>query len=121
MLGTMPKRHEGRTVIVTGAGAGLGRATAVQFVQEGAHVVGVDISARDLDDVATELGSAMTPVVASVASATDVQNIVGAAAGVNDRIDVLVNNAAVLDGLAPVDECDEETWDWVLAVNLKGP
>src|SRR6185503_8105397 len=61
------------------------------------------------------------PVVGSVASATDVQQVVTAATEVNGRIDVLVNNAAVLDGLAPIDECGEDVWDWVLAVNLKGP
>ena len=117
----MSLRHEGRTVIVTGAGAGLGRATAAQFVEEGARVVGVDITAPDLHEVATKLGDGFTPVVGSVASPADVEQILAAASAISGRIDVLVNNAAVFDGLALVDQCDEDTWDRVMDVNLKGP
>jgi NAD(P)-dependent dehydrogenase (short-subunit alcohol dehydrogenase family) len=114
-------RHGGRTIIVTGAAAGLGRATSTQLVSEGASVVGIDMTAPELHEVATALGPAFTPVVGSVACAPDVENLIAVARAVTGRVDGLVNNAAVLDGLAPIDECDEETWDHVLDVNLKGP
>jgi NAD(P)-dependent dehydrogenase (short-subunit alcohol dehydrogenase family) len=109
-------RFAGRTAVVTGAGAGIGRATAVRLGREGARVVGSDISAERLDALTAEFGDLdLTTVAGDIADEDGVPTLVAAA---GDRIDVLVNNVGIMDGFLPPAEMDDETWERVLAVNL---
>src|SRR5215472_15061440 len=109
-------------VIVTGAGSGIGRATALRFAQEGARVVLVDRNeawgATTLSLVNAEGGDAHL-VVADVSRGSDAARIVDETVRVFGRLDALINNAAVLVPKA-VPELSEEEWDLVLRVNLKG-
>jgi len=109
-------------VIVTGAGSGIGRATALRFAQEGARVVLVDRNeawgATTLSLVNAEGGDAHL-VVADVSRGSDAARIVDETVRVFGRLDALINNAAVLVPKA-VPELSEEEWDFVLGVNLKG-
>jgi len=115
----VPDRFAGRTVVVTGAGSGIGRATATRLHAEGAVVVATDVVAERLDALAAELGTERLRVVAGdAAEATTVQAVVAAAAG---RLDGLANVAGIMDGFLPAGEVDDETWDRVLRVNLTAP
>jgi NAD(P)-dependent dehydrogenase (short-subunit alcohol dehydrogenase family) len=110
------QRFTGKTAIVTGAGSGIGRASAVRLAQEGARVVAVDIVGERLDDLVKELPEReVVAVEADVGSEAPVPQIMRAAGG---SVDVLVNVAGIMDGFLPVAEMDDETWERVFAVNV---
>jgi NAD(P)-dependent dehydrogenase (short-subunit alcohol dehydrogenase family) len=118
-LPTVPGRFEGRTAIVTGAGSGIGRATALRLAREGARVVAADVSAERLDALVAEFPDLdLVPVVGDVTSETGVSAVVAAA---GERIDALANVAGIMDAFLPPSEVDDATWDRVLAVNLTAP
>jgi NAD(P)-dependent dehydrogenase (short-subunit alcohol dehydrogenase family) len=111
----------GQNVIVTGAGSGIGRATALEFAAYGAHVVCADLHVEALQETLSlieEVGGRGVAVVADVSTQIGVDEIVKAATG---RADVLANVAGIMDGFLPVAEVDDATWERVLAVNLTGP
>lgn len=112
-----PGRFAGRVVIVTGAGSGIGKATASRLVREGARVVAVDISAERLGGLAAELGDAVVPVAGNIANQADVDAIVAAA---GERIDGLANIAGINDDFSPVHETSDEIWNRVMTVNVTG-
>jgi NAD(P)-dependent dehydrogenase (short-subunit alcohol dehydrogenase family) len=108
---------QGLRVVVTGAGSGLGWAIAHRFEQQGASVLAVDQFEDRLEKFVAEHPGADT-VVADVGTSTGADAVF---ASVGDRIDVLCNNAGVLDRLALVDEAADEEFDQVIATNLRGP
>lgn len=115
-----PNRHVGKTAIVTGAGSGIGRATALQLAREGARVIGCDVSPDGLTVTAeqlTEAGVSAELLAADVTVQADVDRVVAAAGG---RVDVLANVAGVMDHFLPLGEVDDETWEHVMGVNLTG-
>ncbi|WP_433829790.1 SDR family NAD(P)-dependent oxidoreductase [Actinoplanes sp. CA-015351] len=112
-----PGRFDGKTVIVTGAASGIGRATASRIVREGGRVVAVDISSAGLTDLAAGLGSSVIPVIADITKADDVARIIEAA---GDRIDGLANVAGVVDDFTPIHETADAVWERVFAVNVDG-
>ena len=109
-------RFEGRTAIVTGAGSGIGRATAVRLAQEGARVVASDISAERLAELTAEHPELALVTVAGDVSTEAVARQLAAEAG--DRIDVLANVAGIMDGFLPAAEVDDATWERVMNVNV---
>lgn len=112
-------RFEGRTVVVTGAGSGIGLATTVRLLAEGANVVATDVVAARLDALTQEHGGdQLVTVVGDVATASTVDALLTAAGG---QVDALANVAGIMDGFLPPAEVDDATWDRVLAVNLTGP
>jgi NAD(P)-dependent dehydrogenase (short-subunit alcohol dehydrogenase family) len=111
-------RFEGRNVIVTGAGQGIGRAIAARFAEEGADVMLVGRRPEPLEQLAAELGSAWA-FPADVSSAADVGAAVAAAMSRWGRIDVLVNNAGIAEEV-PFLEIEQAGWERVLATNLTG-
>jgi NAD(P)-dependent dehydrogenase (short-subunit alcohol dehydrogenase family) len=112
-------RLRGKVAVVTGAGSGIGRATAVLFAHEGAKVVCADVSGRE-GDVASGIGDAAVPVHVDVAVSDDVARMVDTAVETFGRLDVLFNNAGFGGPHLPLPEIDEATFDHVVAVNLKG-
>lgn len=104
-------------VVVTGAGSGLGWAIAHRFEQQGASVLAVDQFGDRLEKFVAEHPGTDT-VVADVGTSAGADAVF---ASVGDRIDVLCNNAGVLDRLALVDEAADEEFDQVIATNLRGP
>lgn len=115
----MSARLEGKVAIVTGAGSGIGEATAELFHREGACVVAVDRTG-DEERLAKRLGEGCVAVHADVSRSTDVQGMVAAALSSFGRLDVLYNNAGIGGGFAPTGEYDEGIFDKVYAVNVRG-
>jgi 2-keto-3-deoxy-L-fuconate dehydrogenase len=114
-------RLAGKTAIVTGAGKGIGRATALLFAQEGASIAVADIdedAARDTVGQVREAGGAAMYTIGDVGVASDAERMVAAALDAYGQLDILVNNAAVM-AHGSVHEISEEAWDHVLRVDLK--
>jgi NAD(P)-dependent dehydrogenase (short-subunit alcohol dehydrogenase family) len=112
----VPGRFAGRTAIVTGAGSGIGRATAVRLAQEGARVVAADLAADRLEQLAGEFPDLdLVPVAGDIATEEGVQAVAAAAGG---RVDALANVAGIMDSFLPPAEVDDATWERVFAVNV---
>ena len=108
--------------IITGAGRGVGRATALRFAREGALVVLFSRTPAPLDDVASEIAREGYPVhslVGDVSREEDVQALFQQAMQAYKRVDILVNCAGIV-AVRPFVEMDASTWDHVLGVNLRG-
>jgi NAD(P)-dependent dehydrogenase (short-subunit alcohol dehydrogenase family) len=113
---TIPGRFAGKTAIVTGAGSGIGRATALRLAGEGAAVVAADISGARLAELtAGNPGLALIPVTADIATSDGVAAV---AAGADGRVDALANVAGIMDGFLPPAEVDDQTWERVFAINV---
>ena len=111
-------RFFGKTVIVTGAGSGIGRATASRVAREGGRVIAVDISQERLDEFVAELPAAdIVPVQGDITDDAAVARIVAAA---GDTIDGLANVAGIMDDMTPVAEMSDAVWKRVFSVNVDG-
>jgi len=114
-----PARFTGKTVIVTGAASGIGKATASRIAREGGRVIAADISADKLEAFKAELADADITTVAGDLTQQDAIDAVIAAAG--DRIDALANVAGINDDFSPAGETTDAVWDRVIAINLTAP
>jgi NAD(P)-dependent dehydrogenase (short-subunit alcohol dehydrogenase family) len=114
-----PDRFAGRIAIVTGAGSGIGRATAVRLAREGARVVAADLAADRLRQLTEEFSDLdLVPVAGDIATEEGVRAVVAAAGG---RVDALANVAGIMDAFLPPAEVDDATWERVFAVNVTAP
>jgi len=110
---------EGKVAVVTGAGSGMGRASALLFAEEGAKVVCADISGQE-EATAKEIGPNAIAVHANVASSEDVQHMIGAAVTTFGRLDVLFNNAGLSGPHILLEDTDEDVLERLYSVNLRG-
>ena len=117
-------RLQGMRAIVTGAGSGIGRASAKLFAAEGAAVMAVDKTPPAVEETAAEIKAAGGKVVAVAADAgaeADVQGFIQKAVKELGGIDVIFANAGISGGLVPLFEQSVELWREILRVNLIGP
>lgn len=112
-------RFAGKTVIVTGAASGIGRATAERIAREGGRVIASDIAADKLEALKADLPDADIVVVPGDLTQQDAIDAVIAAAG--ERIDGLANVAGINDDFSPAGETTDAVWDRVIAINLTAP
>jgi NAD(P)-dependent dehydrogenase (short-subunit alcohol dehydrogenase family) len=116
-------RLDSKTAIITGAGDGIGRATAILFAKEGAEVL---VSDRDEDkgketlNIIRESGGEASFVKADVSKEEDVKNMVDAAVNNYGKLNVLFNNAGITGTFTNTTELTSENFDTVMSINLKG-
>ncbi len=111
---------ESRTILLTGAGSGLGRGMALAMAARGHRLVLADRDEAGLTETVDLLGRAQAPLKAETLDVSSAAQVEGFVVGLQpDRIDVLINNAG-LQHVAPLDSFPEERWDVLLDVMLKG-
>jgi len=113
----------GKVALVTGAGSGIGRATAVRLARDGATVVALGHDQDGADEVADEIRSAggtALPLAADVADAAAVRDVIARLDDELGQLDVVVANAGINGVWAPVDEIEPDEWGTTIATNLTG-
>lgn len=117
-------RFENKSVVVTGASSGMGRQIALDFAKEGAAVVAVARRKERLEELAKEaegLAGKILPYAGDISSKEVNEAMIDYAVKECGKLDVLVNNAGVMDEFVPVGEMSDELWKKVMTVNLDGP
>jgi NAD(P)-dependent dehydrogenase (short-subunit alcohol dehydrogenase family) len=113
------RRLADKIAIITGAGSGIGRASAIRFAAEGAKVICADLKGQD--ETAAGIGEAAIGIEADAGSEEDVHDLVQAALQYHGRLDIFFANAGVSGGLASLFEQEVADWQEILRINLIGP
>ena len=116
-------RFRGKSVVITGATGGLGRAAAHRFYDEGANIVLVDLHQNDIDAFLQTFDTDTKRIIgieADVSKDADVKNYVNETMAVFGRIDTLFNNAGIEGSISSLENYEEEIFDGVVQVNIKG-
>jgi len=117
-------RLKNKVAIITGAGSGIGRATAILFAREGAKVVVADLaveSGQETVRLINQSGGEASFVQVDVSKAGDVEKMISATVSTWGKLDILYNNAGIAEPQAvPITQIEEKSWDAVIAINLKG-
>lgn len=117
-------RFEGKCVVVTGASSGMGRKIALDFAKEGATVIAVARRLERLEEIAKEAESfagKILPYQGDISLEEVNNSMIDYAVKECGKLDVLVNNAGIMDEFTPIGELTDELYNKVMAVNLNGP
>lgn len=113
-----------KVVLITGAGSGIGKSIAELFAKQGAHLMLSDIRYNNIEEVAKEIknkGGVVCCYPADISKLQDVKSLIDHTLTTYKSLDVLVNNAGIMDDFAPVQEVSDKSWDRIIGVNLNGP
>ena len=116
-------RLENKVALITGGGSGIGEASSELFAREGAAIGVCDVNAGTAESVATRIkdaGGRAIALQADVTSRGDVERVVAGVVAEFGRLDILVNSAGVSDRGAPADYDTDQTWKWVMDINVSG-
>jgi NAD(P)-dependent dehydrogenase (short-subunit alcohol dehydrogenase family) len=116
-------KFEGKVSVVTGAGSGIGRATALAFAREGASVAFADILEQDNQETARmimDLGGHALAITCDVARNDDVRRALDETVKTFGRLDFAFNNAGIEYAFKPAAEITEEEWDRIIDIDLRG-
>src|SRR5438477_11689296 len=115
-------RLEGKSVIITGAGSGIGRAASLLFTKEGAKLIAVDRSenVKETAKLVSDAGGTVEAVMADAGSEADVKAFIDKAVAQYGKLDAIWANAGVSGGLVPLAEQSVDHWQEVLRVNRMG-
>lgn len=117
-------RFNGKCVVVTGASSGMGYRIALDFAREGATVVAVARRKERLEQLASEaagLAGKILPYSGDISSKEVNEGMIDFAIAQCGKLDVLVNNAGIMDEFKPIAEVEDAQWERIFAVNLTGP
>lgn len=117
-------RLEGKSIVVTGASSGMGKAICELFVKEGAKVIAVARRKERLAELEASLQQEpgrLIPFPGDVSKQEDIENAIDAAVKEFGRLDVMINNAGVMDDMSPVGDIKNEKIEQVFSVNVFGP
>jgi NAD(P)-dependent dehydrogenase (short-subunit alcohol dehydrogenase family) len=116
-------RLEGKSVIITGAGSGIGRAASLLFTKEGARLIAVDRSdaVKETVEQVKKAGGTAEAVMADAGAEKDVISFIDKAVSAYGRLDAIWANAGISGGLVPLAEQTVEHWQEILRINLIGP
>jgi NAD(P)-dependent dehydrogenase (short-subunit alcohol dehydrogenase family) len=116
-------RLQGKSVIITGAGSGIGRAAAHLFTKEGARLIAVDRTeaVKETVEEVKKAGGIAEAMIADAGSEKDVIAVIDKAVKAHGRLDVIWANAGISGGLVPIPEQTVEHWQEILRINLIGP
>ena len=117
-------RLEGKVAVITGAASGIGLAMATVFAAEGARLVASDWNAQRLDEAVAAIqakGGTLVGVQGNIAEQETAEGLIERALSTYGRLDVLCNNAGVMDYMQGVGEVSDDIWRRVLSINLDGP
>ncbi len=115
---------QNKSIVVTGASSGMGKAIVELFVQQGANVIAVARRADRLAALAESLKDApgkMVPYAGDVSKLEDCEGMIDAAVANFGKLDCLVNNAGVMDDMAPIANASDEKYEYVFGINVYGP
>jgi NAD(P)-dependent dehydrogenase (short-subunit alcohol dehydrogenase family) len=116
-------RLEGKSVIITGAGSGIGRAASLLFTKEGARLIAVDRSdsVKETAKLVSDAGGIVEAVTADAGSENDVKSFIAKAVSKYGKLDVIWANAGISGGLVPLADQTVDHWQEILRINLIGP
>ena len=112
---------EGKIALITGAGSGVGKGMAELFSENGCKVVVVDVLGERVNQVVAKIGSNASGMVKDLSNKDQVESMVDEAYRSMGKIDILCNNAGIMDGVTPVADTSDELWQRVMNVNLNAP
>jgi len=119
----MAGQFEGKVALITGAGSGIGRATAVAFAKEGANVVSADISVDNGEETVRlikDIGGEATFIKADISEADEAEMLIHRTVEKFGRLDCAHNNAGITGQSTPLADCSLDEWDAVMNLNLRG-
>lgn len=118
-------RFVNKVLVITGASSGVGRSASLMAAGEGGKVYAFARRKEKLEALAEEAKSSgckgeIIPVPGDVSKQEDVDRLFEKVKSENDKLDVLIANAGIMDKFEPVTHCQEETFDWIFEINVKG-